>query len=271
MTFERCAQGSSIHPQFIDGSVAIAAQHLIKQFRIPLMRQYTVYARIDALLRGLRIGYEVFNAVDNVSFRIHHGETVGLIGPNGSGKSTLLKLLAGVLYPTSGCVMVQGRVAPFLELGVGFEQELTARDNIYLYGSIMGMSRKEIDRKYWDILDFGDLRRFENMKVVNFSSGMQLRLGFSVAIHTHADILLVDEVLAVGDEAFQHKCMEKIEDIRRDGKTILFVSHDLDKIQAVCKTCMLLKKGSIIAAGPTDEVIDRYHQVVKEEERTGIL
>jgi len=264
MHFKRCAQGSSLNHRLIDASVAISAHHLVKRFRIPLMRHNTTYARIEARLRGYRTGYEEFNAVDDVSFYIHHGETVGVIGSNGSGKSTLLKLLAGVLYPTGGCVLVQGRIAPFLELGVGFEPELTARDNIYLYGSIMGMSRKEIDRDYWDILNFAELKRFEDMKVLNFSSGMQMRLGFSVAIHTNPDILLVDEVLAVGDEAFKRKCMEKMEEFRRDGKTILFVSHSLDQIRAICKTCMLLKKGQIIATGSPNEVIDRYYLSIQE-------
>ncbi len=188
-----------------------------------------------------------------------------MIGPNGSGKSTLLKLIAGVLYPDKGCVLVQGRVAPFLELGVGFEQELTARENIYLYGAIIGIPRREIDRKYWSILDFAELRRFEDMKIRNFSSGMHLRLGFSIAIHTNPDILLVDEVFAVGDEAFQRKCMGKIEEFRRAGKTILFVSHDLDQIREICKTCMLFQNGRIIASGATDEVIDQYLNAVEEK------
>jgi lipopolysaccharide transport system ATP-binding protein len=271
MDFKRCAKGSNLDPEMTDASIAIRAQRLVKRFRIPLQRHRTTYARIEAVLRAERTGYEEFNAVDDVSFCFRHGETVGVIGPNGSGKSTLLKLLAGVLYPTRGCILVQGHVAPFLELGVGFEQELTARDNIYLYGAIMGMPRREIDRKYWDILEFAELKRFEDMKIRSFSSGMQLRLGFSVAIHTNPDILLVDEVLAVGDEAFQRKCMEKIEEIRRGGKTILFVSHELDQIRAVCKTCMLLKKGRIIATGPTDEVIDQYHRMIVEAAGVGDL
>lgn len=266
MRFSRCAAGSALEAWGEDPETAISVQHLTKQFQIPLERRRTAYARIAARLQGRAARYREFNAINDVSFRIRHGETIGVIGPNGSGKSTLLKLIAGVLYPDNGCVLVQGRVAPFLELGVGFEQELTARENIYLYGAIMGMSRREIDRKYWDILNFAELKKFEDMKIRNFSSGMQLRLGFSVAINTNPDILLVDEVLAVGDEAFQHKCMEKIEEIRRDGKTILFVSHELDQIRAVCRTCILFREGRITATGTPDEVIGLYLQAIEEAE-----
>jgi lipopolysaccharide transport system ATP-binding protein len=269
MRFMRCASGSTLEPGSGDESIAISVQHLTKEFKIPLERRRTIYSRFAARLQGKAALYRDFRALDDISFRIRHGETVGVIGPNGSGKSTLLKLIAGVLYPDRGCVFVQGRVAPFLELGVGFEQELSARENIYLYGSIMGMSRREIDRKYWDILNFADLKKFEDMKIRNFSSGMQLRLGFSVAIHTNPDILLVDEVLAVGDEAFQLKCMEKIEEIRRDGKTILFVSHELDQIRAVCRSCMLFREGRIVTTGTPHEVIERYLREVKEAAAAG--
>lgn len=265
MRFIRCASGSVIDESGNDGDNAIFVQNLTKRFKIPLQRHRTVYARMAARLKGHAAMYQEFSAIDDLSFCIRQGETVGVIGPNGSGKSTLLKLIAGVLYPDKGCVLVQGRVAPFLELGVGFEQELTARENIYLYGAIIGIPRREIDRKYWSILDFAELRRFEDMKIRNFSSGMHLRLGFSIAIHTNPDILLVDEVFAVGDEAFQRKCMGKIEEFRRAGKTILFVSHDLDQIREICKTCMLFQNGRIIASGATDEVIDQYLNAVEEK------
>lgn len=268
MRFIRCASGSVLDERAQDGDNAIFVQNLTKQFKIPLQRHQTAYARLAARLKGHAALYQEFSAIDDLSFCIRHGETVGVIGPNGSGKSTLLKLLAGVLYPSTGCVLVQGQVAPFLELGVGFEQELTARENIYLYGAIMGIPRREIDRKYWSILDFAELRRFEDMKIRNFSSGMHLRLGFSIAIHTNPDILLVDEVFAVGDEAFQRKCMGKIEEIRRAGKTILFVSHELDQIREICKTCMLFRNGHIVASGATDEVIDRYLKAVEEKSMT---
>jgi lipopolysaccharide transport system ATP-binding protein len=273
MRFVRCAGGTTLDPEMYDENVAISIKHLTKKFRMPLQRlssdkwvmpSQRFFSRIESRLKGKKTMYDEFNAVDDLSFTIRHGETVGVIGPNGSGKSTLLKLLAGVLYPTQGCILVQGRVAPFLELGVGFEPELTARENIYLYGAIMGMSRREIDRKYWDILKFAELRRFEDMKIRNFSSGMHLRLGFSIAIQTNPDILLVDEVLAVGDEAFQQKCMGKIEEFRKDGKTILFVSHDLDQIRAVCRSCLLFREGRIVSTGTPHEVIQQYLREVEE-------
>jgi lipopolysaccharide transport system ATP-binding protein len=266
MRFMRCAQGSTFEPGSDNETIAISVQHLTKQFKIPLERRRTIYSRLAARLEGKAALYRDFSALDDVSFHVRHGDTVGVIGPNGSGKSTLLKLIAGVLYPDRGCVLVQGQVAPFLELGVGFEPELTARENIYLYGAIMGMTRREIDRKYWDILNFAELKRFEDMKIRNFSSGMHLRLGFSVAIHTNPDILLVDEILAVGDEAFQNKCMEKIEEIRRAGKTILFVSHELDQIREVCRSCMLFRDGRIVTTGTPHEVIRQYLREVEEQE-----
>ncbi len=159
MRFMRCAKGSTLEPGSEDETIAISVQHLTKQFQIPLERRRTIYSRLAARLQGKAAMYRDFSALDDVSFHIRHGDTVGVIGPNGSGKSTLLKLIAGVLYPDRGCVLVQGRVAPFLELGVGFEPELTARENIYLYGAIMGMTRREIDRKYWDILNFAELKK----------------------------------------------------------------------------------------------------------------
>jgi len=166
-----------------------------------------------------------------------------------------------VLYPDSGTVRVNGKIAPFLELGVGFQPDLTAKENIYLYGSIMGLTRKEIGKRYDEILDFSELRRFESMKLKNFSSGMVVRLAFATAVQTDPDILLVDEVLAVGDEAFQRKCSAKIEEIRREGKTIIVVSHALGTVQELCERCMLLKNGRILASGETGKVVEEYLRI----------
>ncbi|WOX56628.1 ABC transporter ATP-binding protein [uncultured Methanoculleus sp.] len=240
---------------------AIMVEHLSKEFRIPHDRKVTVYEHIVGLLKGGNYSYERFSALDDVSFTVKRGETFGVIGPNGSGKSTLLKILAGVLYPDSGKVRVNGKIAPFLELGVGFQPDLTAKENIFLYGSIMGLTRKEIAKRYDEILDFAELRRFENMKLKNFSSGMAVRLAFATAVQTDPDILLVDEVLAVGDEAFQRKCSEKIEEIRRQGKTILIVSHALGTVQELCERCMLLKNGKILASGETGKVVEEYLRI----------
>ena len=237
---------------------AIVAEHLSKEFRIPHDRKVTMYEHIVGLLKGGNYSYELFSALNDVSFTVRRGETFGVIGPNGSGKSTLLKILAGVLYPDSGKVRVNGKIAPFLELGVGFQPDLTAKENIFLYGSIMGLTRKEIGKRYDEILDFSEMRRFENMKLKNFSSGMAVRLAFATAVQTDPDILLVDEVLAVGDEAFQRKCSEKIEEIRREGKTIIIVSHALGTVQELCERCMLLQGGKVISLGTTDKVIHDY-------------
>jgi len=242
----------------MNSDYAIVVEHLSKEFRIPHDRKVTVYEHIVGLLKGGKYSYEQFQALDDVSFTVRRGETFGVIGPNGSGKSTLLKILAGVLYPDSGTVRVNGKIAPFLELGVGFQPDLTAKENVFLYGSIMGLTRKEIGKRYDEILDFSELRRFENMKLKNFSSGMAVRLAFATAIQTDPDILLVDEVLAVGDEAFQRKCSAKIEEIRRQGKTIIIVSHALGTVQELCERCMLLQGGKVISLGTTDNVIHDY-------------
>ncbi|MDI6896841.1 ABC transporter ATP-binding protein [Methanocella conradii] len=244
----------------LDEDYAIVVENVSKCYRIPLEKKRTVYENIVGLFSGNK-GYEEFWALKDVSFTVKRGETFGVIGPNGSGKSTLLKMLAGVLYPDSGRIKVNGKVAPFLELGVGFQPELTAKENIYLYGSVMGLTKKEVDRKYEDIMEFAELKRFENMKLRNFSSGMYVRLAFSVAIQTDPDILLLDEVLAVGDEHFQKKCIEKMEEIRKSGKTIVFVSHALHFVQNLCQKSVLLNSGKVVAMGNTFNIIEKYHDI----------
>ncbi len=242
---------------FKDNGDAIAVRGLSKYFRIPREKKRTVYENVIGLVRG-SAGYEEFWALRDIGFTVRRGETFGVIGPNGSGKSTLLKILARVLYPDKGRVTISGRLAPFLELGVGFHPELTARDNVYLYGSILGLLRKELNKKYEEIFEFAELKRFEGVKLRNFSSGMYVRLAFSTAVQANPDIFLLDEILAVGDEHFQKKCMEKIEEIRKNGKTIVFVSHDLEAVRKVCQRTMLLDRGRIVAAGETGGVVDEY-------------
>lgn len=243
---------------------AMAVDNVSKTFKIPHERKITVFEHLAGLFRGNSYRYEVFYALKNLNFSIKHGETFGLIGPNGCGKSTLLKVVAGVLYPDEGRVRVNGQVAPFLELGVGFQPELSAKENVYLYGAIMGLTRKEIDQRYDEIMEFSELKRFENMKLRNFSSGMYVRLAFATAIQTDPDIMLVDEVLAVGDEAFQKKCREKIDEIRRAGKTILLVSHDLATVQSLCERCLLLNGGQMVKLGETGSVLAEYNRMRSE-------
>ena len=236
---------------------AIIVDNIAKRFRIPHEKKTTLFQNIIGVIKR-QFSYEEFWALRDVSFRIQKGETFGIIGRNGSGKTTLLKILAKVLYPDRGSISMNGKVACFLELGVGFQPELTAEENVYLYSSVLGMSRREVNQKYEEIFDFAELRKFESMKLKNFSSGMYLRLAFSTAIHANPDTLLIDEVFAVGDEAFQKKCMDKINEFREEGKTIVFVSHSLDAIKSLCQRSMLLDYGGIVSMGETEKVVSDY-------------
>ncbi len=241
---------------------AILVEGLSKRFRIPHEKKATFYDHLVGVVKGGRYSYEEFWALKDVSFSVGRGETFGVIGPNGCGKSTLLKILAGVLYPEAGRVKIEGKIAPFLELGVGFHPELSAVENIRLYGAIMGLTRREIEGKREEILEFSELKRFENMKLKNFSSGMYVKLAFSTAIQTDPDVLLVDEVLSVGDEAFQKKCAKKIEEIRRAGKTIVFVSHALGTVKNLCDRCLLLDEGQVVLMGEAERAVEEYMKLL---------
>lgn len=201
---------------------------------------------------------EEFWALRDVNFTVEHGETVGIIGPNGAGKSTVLKLIARIIEPTAGAIEVNGRLGALLELGAGFHPDLSGRENIYLNGSILGLSRSEIDQRLGAIIAFAELERFIDMPVRHYSSGMYVRLGFSVAVHTDPEILLVDEVLAVGDAAFQRKCLEKIDELRRQGVTILFISHNADTVRNLCSRAIWLDEGHMVADGSAESVVSRY-------------
>lgn len=252
-----------------EGGDAIVVEGVSKRFRIPHQKKATFFDHLIGMVKGGSYSYEVFSALEDVSFTVGRGETFGVIGPNGCGKSTLLKVLAGVLRPDSGEVRIEGKVAPFLELGVGFHPELTATENIRLYGAIMGLTRQKIEGKREEILEFSELKRFENMKLKNFSSGMYVKLAFATAIQTDPDVLLVDEVLSVGDEAFQKKCAQKIEEIRRAGKTIVFVSHALGTVRDLCERCLLLDEGRVILIGEADRVVEEYLRLMREDEVRG--
>jgi len=237
-------------------NAVVEVEGLSKTFRIPHEKRATVFDTLAGALR--KNEYEVFNVLEDVSFSVNEGECVGVIGENGSGKSTLLKVIANILRPTKGKVTVRGRMTPFLELGVGFQPDLTVRENVAMYATIMGLSNGMIRDRIEDVISFAGLKKFEDAKLKNLSSGMQVRLAFSTAIQTDPDILLVDEVLAVGDMEFQQKCFEVFKRYRKEGVTILFVSHDLRAIRRFCDKTLLLSSGRQVAFGDTGEIIDRY-------------
>ncbi len=243
---------------------AIIVNNVSKKFRIPHEKKTTLFQNIVGLVKR-QFAYEDFWALRDVSVEIERGETFGIIGRNGSGKTTLLKILAKVLYPDSGSVTTDGKVASFLELGVGFQPELMAEENVYIYSSILGMSRKEAEKKYNDIFDFAELKKFEDMKLKNFSAGMYMRLAFSTAIHANPDTLLIDEVFAVGDEAFQKKCIAKINEFQKQGKTIVFVSHDLNAVKSLCRRSLLLNDGMMVSLGDTEKVINDYLSIIRTQ------
>jgi ABC-type polysaccharide/polyol phosphate transport system ATPase subunit len=199
-------------------------------------------------------------AVDHVSFVIHQGETFGIIGRNGAGKSTILALIGGILRPTSGEISVVGRISPLLALGVGFSYDLTGRENIILNGVLLGLRKKQIERVMNDIIEFSGLATSIDQPLKIYSSGMQMRLGFSIAVHVDPEILLIDEVLAVGDADFQRQCLDRIAHLRSQGVTIVFVSHDLQTVQKICDQAAYVENGSLITLGPPTEVIEAYRR-----------
>lgn len=213
---------------------------------------------------------ETIWALRDVSFDVEPGEVVGIIGRNGAGKTTLLRILSRITDPTLGHARIRGRVAALLNVGTGFHQELTGRENVYLNGAILGMKKAEISRKFDEIVDFSEIEKFIDTPVKRYSSGMQLRLAFAVAAHLEPDVLVVDEVLAVGDIAFQQKCLGKMENVAGEGRTILFVSHRMDTVEALCSRCILLENGRIAREGETREVIDAYHTSLATVQSTDV-
>lgn len=236
--------------------MVVEVEHLWKTFQIPHERRTTLFENLAGMIRPNQ--YETFTVLKDVSFKVDEGECVGIIGDNGSGKSTLLKIIANILRPSKGTVKVEGKMTPFLELGVGFQPDLTVKENIGVYATVMGLSRKQIKDRTDDVIEFAGLRKFEDTKLKNLSSGMQVRLAFSTAIQTDPDVLLVDEVLAVGDMEFQQKCFDVFNRYRKEGVTILFVSHDLMAVRRFCDRTLLLGGGEQRAFGETEEILDRY-------------
>lgn len=239
---------------------AVEVRGLRKEFRLPHERRDQL--REHFLRPFARSTYERNVALDDVSFEIMRGECFGVIGPNGSGKSTLMKVLAGIYPSDSGSVAVRGKLSPFIELGVGFNPELTGRDNVRINGTLLGLSKRELEERFDAIVEFAELERFVDQKLKNYSSGMQVRLAYAIAIQVEFDILLLDEVLAVGDQAFQEKCLATFDGIRRAGKTIVFVSHQLETVGAVCDRVLLMRGGRAEAIGDPAEVIGHYRRSV---------
>jgi homopolymeric O-antigen transport system ATP-binding protein len=245
-------------------STAIEITNVSKTFIIRHNRNNSLKSQVIGIFhKRFREERETLWALKGVTFDIRSGEALGLIGRNGSGKSTLLKIIAGIYSPSSGQVRLSNpRVGTMIELGVGFHPELTGEENIYLGASIYGLSRKEIDKIYSGVVAFSELDSFMDTSLKNYSSGMQARLGFALAVNLDPDILLVDEILAVGDEAFQRKCMARMEQFRSAGKTIVFVSHSPEDVRRICDRACVLDFGSMVFLGKTDEAIDRYHALL---------
>lgn len=247
--------------QTTPSTIAISVRTISKKFIVPYDRATTLKGAFIGLFQ--KKTYHTFNALKNISFDVIKGECLGIIGANGSGKSTLLKILAGVYTPTSGSVVVHGRISPFLELGIGFHPELSGRDNIYLNATVLGMSKKLIDETFDAIVEFSEMGYFIDQKLKNYSSGMQVRLAFSVALHANREILLLDEVLAVGDAEFQKKCIQEFENYRKASKTIILVTHDTEIVKKYCDRVVLINQGTISTIGSPKEALKEYECITK--------
>jgi ABC-type polysaccharide/polyol phosphate transport system ATPase subunit len=234
--------------------------HVSKRYRVQQAKVEATPPRhpLLAKLQRLRRGLEDFWAIRDVSFEVRKSESLGIIGHNGAGKSTILKLLSNITTPSSGEIQINGRLSALIEVGSGFHPELTGRENVYLSGSILGMRRREITKKLDDIVDFSGIGQFIDTPVKRYSSGMYVRLGFSIAAHLDPDILLLDEVLAVGDAAFQSRCLQRINELKRSGRTIVFISHDLGAVERLCDRVLLMHRGEVAASGKPREVITEY-------------
>lgn len=238
--------------------VVLSVNHVGKYFKLPTEQATGLKQAVINWTKGIK-GYKEQHVLKDISFEVHKGDFFGIVGRNGSGKSTLLKLISGIYVPDSGSLDVRGKLVPFIELGVGFNPELTGRENVYLNGAMLGFTRPEIDAMYNDIVEFAELEEFMDQKLKNYSSGMQVRLAFSVAIQAQGDILVLDEVLAVGDEAFQRKCDAYFAQVKKDpSKTVILVTHDMGAVKKYCNRAVLIKDGEVIVNGNKDDVANRY-------------
>jgi ABC-2 type transport system ATP-binding protein len=247
--------------------LAVEVKHVSKNFRLPHEKRTTVKKTFIHMLNFWRTRRttETQHALRDISFSLEKGEFFGIVGRNGSGKSTMLKILAGIYQPNSGEVKVNGRLVPFIELGVGFNPELSGRDNVYLNGALLGFSKTEVDAMYDDIVDFAELGAFMDQKLRNYSSGMEVRLAFSLATRAKADILVVDEVLAVGDADFQRKCYDFFRHLKKTGVTVVFVTHDMNAVREYCDRAVLIEDSRLVASGYADEVAAAYTRMFNED------
>lgn len=250
----------------MDG-LAIKVDNVSKVFKLPHEKQSSIKSVFVNIFRN-RKDYELQEALKGVSLEVNNGDFFGIVGRNGSGKSTLLKLLAEIYTPTKGEIQVNGSLTPFIELGVGFNPELTGRENVYLNGALLGFSRKEMKALYNEIVGFAELERFMDQKLKNYSSGMQVRLAFSIAIRAKSDILLIDEVLAVGDSAFQQKCFDYFRQLKKDKRTVVFVSHDLRSIEDFCDKAAIIDRGKLLGVGGAKEIVRQYETILAEMPKT---
>lgn len=243
---------------YTKAQVVLSADHVSKSFKLPTEQATGLKQAVINWTKGVK-GYKEQTVLKDVSFEVHQGEFFGIVGRNGGGKSTLLKLISQIYYPNDGEIRVHGKLVPFIELGVGFNPELTGRENVYLNGALLGFSREQVDAMYDDIVDFAELDEFMDQKLKNYSSGMQVRLAFSVAIKAQGDILVLDEVLAVGDEAFQRKCNDYFTEIKKDPtKTVILVTHDMGAIKRYCTRAMFIQDGVVAAIGDRETVAEQY-------------
>lgn len=242
--------------------IAVKVDNVVKDFALSHEKTSSIKSSVVNIFKSKKkTTTENFRTLKGISFEIKKGEFFGIVGRNGSGKSTLLKIIAEIYQPTSGNVEVKGKLVPFIELGVGFNPELTGRENVFLNGALLGFSRKEMEEKYDDIVEFAELEQFMDQKLKNYSSGMQVRLAFSVAIRADADILLIDEVLAVGDEAFQRKCLAYFAKLKKEKKTVIFVTHSMEAVQQFCDRVALIDKGHRTEIGSPLEISQLYSRL----------
>lgn len=241
-----------------DNEIAITVNRLSKSFRLPTEKVSSIKSFIVNPFK--KRGYTNQKVLRNIDFKVEKGEFFGIVGRNGSGKSTLLKLIAGIYSPNSGTIHINGKLVPFIELGVGFNPELSGRENVYLNGALLGFDRNEMDEKYDEIVNFAELRKFMDQKLKNYSSGMQVRLAFSIAIQAQGDILLLDEVLAVGDASFQKKCFDYFAKLKRNKQTVILVTHDMSAVRQYCDRAMLIEDGEILEIGKVERVAQAYQR-----------